>query len=149
MGLLTASSALYGFVIAYYAFARLRQGQEEWQIKTQARREKWTFREGAKAQQRVRFRRLWLNTFTLASSFVYFITALGLFFFLVSGIFGGLVISAWSFLLFIGLVVTFFVGVTLANLLETWNLYSRTKEELAASDASRGEEVGQSKMKEE
>src|SRR2546426_10515167 len=78
LALIAASSALYGFVIAYYAFARSNQSQERWQH--QYSRQHWGWlksdREIIRAIQPIRVRRIWLNRFLIIASYLFLATTL-------------------------------------------------------------------------
>ncbi len=69
-GLLSAAAVLYGFVIAYYAFARAMQDQQEWRYQdARSRRTKRMDRQAFDdAVWSINFRRVLLDGFLLLTS---------------------------------------------------------------------------------
>lgn len=126
IGLLTASSVLYGFAIAYYAFARNRQASEQFESETRAIRDRWSERQLPRKQLEVQGRTLMSDVGIVAASLVYLVAALGPFSTLfLSTVVGAQAVAflemaatAASFVLLIG-VVTVLVSVGVANYRET------------------------------
>ncbi len=123
--MLAASAALYGFVVAYYIFARLLQGQERWQEEYRWR----TWESVSTEHYRVTIRKLaaraaMLNLFLIGASVGFLVVSIGVIAYLFDEDVGHLTGAFFAFVVFMSLTFTWFLWVGVLNLgerLSEWN----------------------------
>ncbi len=136
IGILSSAAALYGFVIAYYVFARLLLEQEAWRAEYGLRTWMTVTEDRYREVSRNLLQRRILITLLLLGSTIF--SLLSLAYTLTSMITGdgvSLAIGAVYLLALVAVVIVFFSGVSMMGLLESLRAWRRTfggKREVAA-----------------
>ena len=111
LGFLSATTVLYGFVIAYYAFARTLQEERAWRYADMRRGDvRRITRETYLGERRlIDFERVGLNLFLIIASVVMFESLLGTLEYVQTGKSAYFSLEVIWFILEVGVVVVFFV----------------------------------------
>lgn len=122
IGLLTATSVLYGFVIVFYGFTRARLARGQWELEMRAARDRWPAGRVVEERRSLQRRTLWSNGGLVVASLLYLYAVLAPFFLLVpeaafSPWFDAFLAdwSAVGFFLFLFSVIAAFVWVAIAS----------------------------------